>query len=181
MKYENWTRADLAKEVRKRRLVDGWMTTYMNKQGLVQVLKFAENIPEGKKVELPAEYVAKLTARKEQSKERVKTAKKNRAENFGSAGLTQREILAKIVRQVPDLVYVGKRCFDEPFESPAGNRAAKTASVFKDGQGNEYLFTVTECAVMKDKLGVKVPPEAMRRATGKAAQRSGAHTLRDLW
>lgn len=179
------TRAALAKELRARRVIDGSLVSYMKKKDLIKMLGFADKVPEGKRVELPEEYVQKLNERKKEHQQRTRSARVERNARHGTTNLTKRELLLHIVNSCPGLTFVEQRVYDEPFESPTGNtKGAKVANVFRDANGEEHLFTRAECRTLNKDLGVDMPKKAFQHAKkspAEIARKKGATTFGDLW
>ncbi len=181
MDYSSWTRAALAKEVNRRKIVEGWMTTFMNKAALIKVLTFAQDMPEGKRVALPQAYVEELQMKREERAMKNKTARRRRDEKFGTSSLTQREILVSLVRRSGGLQFVERRTYPDGFESSTGAIGGQHARVFRDGSGTEYLFTQTESKVLAEQLGVHMPNSAKRYEKAPLASKTGHVTFKDLW
>lgn len=138
-----------------------WMFQYMKKEHLVKIYLKVRDLPEGKTVQLPEAYVERITKLREAHLAKTRATRRDRKALYGTSVLTSREVLSHIHRENPQLSFVEHRGFSEPFQTATGTSRGKSAAVFVNPAGEEFLFSISEVKALKD-LGVEVPDLALR-------------------
>lgn len=150
-----------------------WMLYFLKKHEACRILEANRSLTTNEQ--------ASLRRRQKRHSEKIMTAKKDRAEQFGTTKMTVEERLTAAIDRRGPLTFSRIQEFDEPFESAAGSKRGKVAVVFIDAAGEEFLLTKGEAEKAKNR-GVAVPFHVFTASRKVKMPRTNTHkTMKDYW
>lgn len=172
--YEKYTVRELRELIWSQNLIPKrWMLNYVKKAEAVAILTQFQSYED-----IPNQYIETIKKRSSLHRKKVYNSRKYRQAKFG-AELTKDERLRLVINSADKLLFKEKRELSEGFTSYLGSSRGKTAFVFNDIQGAEYLFTKSEVQKLAS-MGLYVPRGAMNSSPANIKQPSG-RKLRDIF
>jgi hypothetical protein len=147
-----------------------WMLTYIKKAEAISLLKEGE--------ELTDEFTKILRERQARHMSNALAARKNRASQFGTSGLSHEERVKVIIEAKKPLKFLEVRTYDDGFTSATGSRRGKHAIVLVSESGEEVVMTKGEARIAST-LGVSIPFSAFSSA--KSSKPLGKKTIKDVF